>query len=644
MSSYQPISISRSGSQDPALGPDTYWLRFGNDEEDDLATTEDVTEILENLYNIDPCVDTGTDEEQAQEETEEAEPPADPLELFKAARSIWEKNLSACRAALAGNYTATVKIYRSHPREPYKLVLSAGEVTKTVISSEAVNTTINIQSASSVELEYPVVGGMSAGWLGLVIGENGAVSAPEIKRQGNRLYWAGSITGTIRVIYTTTVDVVTVDVQGVPFFDGSDGGEAQDVKILAFYHLMVFEGQINKPAADETITPGALKQICGYNNTGTLDTIDDKKPLPIPPPDDDAEYGCLTPSPYLSLASTYKELCCEVKQIEACLLYTARHTGGIEIDQETARQLQLLNPRTSFRPVSPAGAEGCGTKFFHLKVAQKNCCAETEPLSASPENPATMQIGVKTRVCFIGGESRKRWRVTRGTFPDGRTEKYSSNQCEEVVAIGCMTVSVTVSDNCTSATAEIAVSGAQPLQLVWQEQPVAPGAIVMFYASGGVPPYTGWNSDKLIYIGDGTDGIFEAPADFCGTANVSVNDQCMATESVPVQSTNGYWELVPEASLACAWQGASSAGATKLTGKDYEVFTSGYWLRTSIGNPPDSMYCNPGHSLGSLESYCADLGGWREPGIGCCLIRNEELVCIDVGEFITYYYQWSCNE
>lgn len=652
MTEFTTLRINRAAPTIPGLADPSYWLRIEQDQEEDLVTQGEVAEMLDKLYDLDPCI--VVEEENPDAEPEEQEAP-DQEKLYKTAKEVFGGDLMACQSALAGDYTAVIKVYRSHPDEAYKLVLSAGDVTGTVPTQEERIDTMPVSSATSIELEYPVSGSIAAGWLGAVIGETGIIAAPEIKRRGNLLYWDAQATGTVRAEYTTEYDRVTVDVPGVPSSPGSDVGESQDVKIVAFYHFMVFQGEISKPDEDNTVTAGDLKQLCGYNKSGQLDVLeDDDEPLQEPP--EPPKYGCQKDNPDLGVPATYKKLCCEAKAppFITCLLWTTPNSASGKLEQETIDKYLAINKNTEFIPVTPRGAEGCGTIYYHLRVDRKNCCADVIPLSPHPDNPTSIGAGDVKLMQVLNGrldDAGMLWRASGGLFFENGLNQIRATRGVNVYAPTenfCAVGTVRVDDGCSVVSMTLDnESPPTALTIPPADRVASPGMEFNITGEGGLPDYH-WaveDGDVTLLGSVGSSALFLAGPDFCGSATITLTDGCAAIATCIVRSTLGYWRYVDADPYTTHCE--FPAAAREVADADYNI-AGGKYRAHKYDNfqSPCGVGINPcgdgNYIIGlSHESLCAQSGGiWREDK-RCYL---GESCWISGGHYIDRLQEWVCSE
>jgi len=111
------VTYSSDASEFPS---EEYWLRIEQDKEEDLITVGEVAEVLDALYDLNPCYGEPTNSE-----AEPSEPPTEE-KLVEVAKV--QLDLEECRRLKSGMYTALVNIYRSHPNEPYVLYVDVGAI------------------------------------------------------------------------------------------------------------------------------------------------------------------------------------------------------------------------------------------------------------------------------------------------------------------------------------------------------------------------------------------------------------------------------------------------------------------------------------------------------------------------------------
>ena len=488
MSEYLAMRILRANPSTTAGSGDRFWLRIVQEEKDDRLTPADAAQLADALYDIDPCLDP-------------ADPPAAPEpvtedKLYRTAADVFGYDLAGCRAALSGEYSETVKVIRSHPRleppEPYELELSAGEVVSTVTVRESVAAIIDVSGATSADLEYPVVVDKASPedlkkvkfyWQGDVIGETGLIAPPVIDRTGNTIYWEGVASGSINARYPTEYDMVTIRVPGVPLVAGSEVGSAQDIRILAYWHMMVFPGEITKPTEDNTVSKGDMRLLCGYLDDTFLPTIpgvdgtqtggssssqvadDDQSGEAGQEPDD--PYGCMDwGTGIYAQKETYAQICCNYPDFEpySCIQRHERRPGASSLSQDIidkyTNAAKESEAQVEFIPVSPDDPDGCGVVIWRLWINPNSCCDEATPIVWDDDNSVEVLAPETSGVVFVtGGISPYKW-VIRGvgfSFSGGHREETTNTPYTTVYASAssCGSAPITVTDNCTLAASAV---------------------------------------------------------------------------------------------------------------------------------------------------------------------------------------------
>lgn len=443
---------------------DPWWLRIEQDHPDDRVTTGEIAELVDTLYDLNPCVDTAEAESEKQED-EENQPTA--ADLLAAAKAAYDANgaagrsgrgdLAACQQKMSGDYTAQLKIVRSHQSEGYKLVFGVeqGEVkiVETVIIDDEIDTTIDISDQESVTLDYPIAAGFHASWQGQVIGDEDSVSpAPAIKRTGNTLFWGGgSLTGSLRAVYQTVYDLVTIEVPGKPKFDGATMGDNQDVNVLAFYHRLVFTGEVSPPPVDEGADQKTLGELCDWSDLDLPPEGDDE---PTEPPADEAEYGCIAPAEGLANPAFYEAVCCHAaSNLPSCAVHASPKPGK-DLDQETKDAIIASHDGpVEFISVGP-GPLGCGKIFRRQQVNPRNCCDEAPPIVV-PDLDRVVGDNSQITLSVQGGKDGLwHWSVRHiGAYLDrNRTTQDAVTSGPSVTMYTtdvCGTIHVSVTDGCT---------------------------------------------------------------------------------------------------------------------------------------------------------------------------------------------------
>lgn len=482
MNQYQTLRITRAPENNISAAGDRYWLRIVQPSKesgaDDAITTGEAAALADTLYNIDPCLEPDEQLEALAEITEE--------KLNQSAADVFGGDLEACRAALSGDYTEQIKIIRSHPDEeppePFQLELSAGRVASSGQRRETVTALLSINGQSSIDLEYPVVvnkntpveqQGVTFAWIGDVIGTSGLIDPPKIERSGNTIYWDGEATGQVKAKYPTLYDVATVEVPGQPTAVVGVGN-AQNVKVLAYWHMMVFPGDISAPVTDDTVSKGAMQQLCGYmaqspayitqptggtGGTSSSEATTDPDPEPDES-DDDSIYGCQTNdhSPFDSPAY-YKKVCCDNMpgDINTCPESRIRRPGGVGMSKADIEKYTSGTGNVEFIPCAPDAKEGCGSVIMRMWVPKKNCCDEVAPLEWDHESSVEVIAPSSNGMVYVlNGKRPVTWSVRgRGFFTNSaRTQREATTTVGNLRiytdSTACGVGYVTADDGCST--------------------------------------------------------------------------------------------------------------------------------------------------------------------------------------------------
>lgn len=666
-----------------AVPTDPWWLRIDQEKEDDRATTAEVAELVDTLYDLNPCVET---EETGAPATEKAEPT--PTDLLAASKKAYAKagqrtaDLAACKQGMEGNYTAQLKIVRSHQSEGYRLVfgVAAGKVKieSTIVTNEEIDTVIDIAGASEYTLEFPVAAAFHASWQGSVSGDKGSISPPPvIKRLGNTLFWdGGSVTGSIRVVYQTIYDLVTVSVPGKPKFAGATVGDPQDATVLAFFHRLIFSGQVSPPPTDDSADQATLGELCDWSDSET--PPDDDPEPPEPPPVDGPKIGCLTPDQRLANPAYYEQKCCTPPPfgLPDCAVSAASKPGKGLDPAVMAQIIAGHDGPVEFIAVGP-GPQGCGRIFTRQRVQPKSCCDEVVPMSPRSDNPTSISPGGAVILHVLDGRENVEWLwMASGGLLFANNQSSIITLSRDVYVYApvegfCASAVVLVDDGCTVLNLPLENLGVEVLEIQDLGGPVAPGSSFWLEAIGGLSPFY-WSpeGDLSLISGQGLrSALFSAAEEFCGSATVQVSDGCTAMASTVVRSTAGHWEpILNPADTNGYWCDCDEAAgppeqlpsdggylkyATEKNGYRC-VYTIRYSFPSWLENCVEATYCNGADVAGILAmacesgalsnySYPPDLFHDTRP---CCLLEPHG-VGGDLQLYLSTYlliqkFQWVC--
>ncbi len=484
---------------------DPYWLTIEQIKTDDKATLADVATVVDAMFNLSPCADTSktgtttttTDTTIPDDSITDAQIIEMRDKLLSGASDVLDPG--SCKVLLSGDFTTNIKIIRSHPDTPYALRLSTAgslldalkmqtpvssgpKIIETVKKSEFITLTIDVKSATSAILTYPVlpyptaspVGSvsisdgydltspsvtlsLSASWLGWVVRDDGNnIENPTIYALHNTLFWdGGAVTGTIRATFYTTYDLVEILVPGVLQQGSTTVGQTQECTILAFYHFLVYSGNASAPAVDTTTSADVKTGVCTPQVVTGVDLTPPATPKEFP---DKSEYGCQYRKTELGSREMFKKLCCHYPggTPSTCAeSWDAKPAKGMSAADKADLNAKHLGD-AQFMAVPPCGAEGCGKIITSVIRKQHKCCLERPKVewdsSSSIETIAPSHSGY---VFVIGGDPPYDWKIQGTGFSlNGDYLRIVTTDVPYVrvfaASFACGYAPITVSDNCTS--------------------------------------------------------------------------------------------------------------------------------------------------------------------------------------------------
>lgn len=499
------LTQTLSTSLSPASGTssstsNTYWLRMEQITGDDKASTAEVAKIVDEFYSIDPCV--------VPEDPEEPENPdyrnpdgatLDDLLILAKSRI----DLAECERRKSGDYTARVKVIRSHltpeKENVYTLKPSVGTVTKKVKTNETITLTLNIKEQDNVRLDYPILHKDgedwpgTAKWLGSVwTEEDGAIPPPTITGSESDLSWEVNCTGTLLVEFPTTYDIVTVEIPGLPSIN-SGLGSVRDCTLRAFYRLQVYETTVTAANTDTTANDYSLSALCGWSSLtpsgygpgssgtgvsgGTEDGDGDGDGEGDDEEGDGPELGCIEEETTLSNREFYKKMCCAYPTFDLpdCATYaTLKPAEGLTDEDKTAyrRNNDRDNiSRIEFVAVGP-GPEGCGRILTTQTVKQRNCCEDITDLEwnydlsayiVSPSSYVDVYVKNGARPLLWKLRGRGFWVNKEYTRREIATAENRLRIYADATACGFCTI--TVDDDCTMIQSQVRSTQGQWVQI-----------------------------------------------------------------------------------------------------------------------------------------------------------------------------------
>jgi hypothetical protein len=391
------LLINYADSDAESTAPCKYWCRLAVDGSDEKLTVAAAAKMVDDLYNRNPCVPA---------EDQEPVPDAEVTDIEDAGKVL---NVDLCAQLKSGDYTTKIRVIKSHPDTPHTSVIVGPGTIKSTVPTEAVVTyTVDVETAESATLLYPVVtGDFEAVWTG--------ISGPEIKRHCEELTWEGVTTGKLTITHPTKYDLATVEVPGVPKYEGSDRGDPQEFELLVFYNHQTYKEQFESPLDYDSIS-----EVCGWYSSSVTVPEDPEDPYPEPPPDPEDPCQETVMDRY---NTSYKpgtqpfddDKCCGDLPVmnSDCMVMKVGTVQSKEMSPEVRAYYENLGDycyaglctpvsAVEFVAVGPAPGETCGDIINETVVQQRNCCEDVLPITdiVYPEVIADYSYGY---IGFFGG-------------------------------------------------------------------------------------------------------------------------------------------------------------------------------------------------------------------------------------------------
>jgi hypothetical protein len=658
--------------------PCKYWCRLAVDGGDEKLTVAAAAKMVDDLYNRNPCVPA---------EEQEPVPDAEVTDIEDAGDVL---NVDLCAQLKSGDYTTKIRVIKSHPDVPHTSVIVGPGTIKSIVPTDATVTyTVDVETAESATLLYPVVAeDFEAVWTG--------ISGPETKQHCEELTWEGVTTGRLTITHPTKYDLVTVEVPGVPKYEGSDRGDPQEFELLVFYNHQTYKEQFESPLDYDSIS-----EVCGWYSSSVTIPEDPENPYPEPPPEPEDPCQETVMDRY---NTSYKpgtqdfdnDKCCGVPPVmgSECMSMKVGTVPSKGMSPEAMAYWRakseycyagLCTPvsAVSFVAVGPAPGETCGDVIHETIVKDRDCCEFIEPITAHPDNPTIIQSPGAVNLCVMGGGPILKWETGCGlyfkdVYGNHVTTLYVTNPppspccvrvfSPEVVCQGC---AVQVSDDCTVISLQLEGDSSSP-EIPGDNHVVAPGGYIYLYVIGGIPPYY-WRSGTtdLVLLTDPTlpQATFQASDSFCGTASVFVMDSCARESPALIMSTLGVMILIPHEPCGqppppppgFSWP-YNDAESTEYTHNGYRVALGRMYRLLVVGcSTQDSLPCPPGtHFSPEFNDWliyrCNILyppggsGGYSGEVVypGCCVgtpptdpdSKAYNVFC----ETVQFVQKWSCDE
>jgi len=526
--------------------------------EPDIATLGEVAELLESLYDIDPCTDIVT---QPEEGVEVINPPFS-FETFEQVIANQFK-LPVCSTDTAGNWDTQVKVIISNIGDSYRLNLSNGMVTRTVVTEEVIRLNIDIDKESGTLLQYPILGRSEDvfQWNGSVINEDGTgVVPPEIVQLGNSLNWDGEFTGSLTVEYMTRYDLVDVLVYGE--VDYSLG----KCTATCFYDGLVDSLELEQPEVDED-EESDVSSFC----------LPEEAPLEQGSGSVDFVKG--EPKPWWIIKRMNWKCQCSGEY--------SHYTYSNEPTQEDEDGNDYRFPAKIEDEFG--GYIDCGeiNETLHSEEFYIETCCESPPDTNFKEDPV---YGLPRCVTL--------YRKNGGGKPFEREEEYKDRYGSQLRLIGvtpedgdCGVIKTTqVIDfyNCCDGVSVIEWDSDSSPEVL----PSNSGVTV--YINGGIAPYTWTISSNNVFFSNTLKKIkttypfvnIYANSDFCGAASIKVTDGCSTVNEVLRSDLGSWYYLNNECELAGDFAGNAEGlfSATRIHGKykQIENVVRNVWSRVVV--------------------------------------------------------------
>lgn len=372
------------------------------------------------------------------------------------------------------SYRVTIKVFRSHHDELYKLQMANGTAGPATMMRGRVIKTVNVKNQTHITLDNPIVHHRPV--QAPVVAWQGA-NGGKINIKGNTLYWDLPFTGTLRAEFDTEWDEVTITVTGDPadrqmisgsgqawfgtgWYSGTETGDEIDdyqnvqCSVLAFYHYQYEELTLSKPEKDESTTETDQLNICHF----VVKTVDGEASDPgeadpnakckqhinetvicqcdgeeksnnhyemVPCPAGVANGATLRGSVG---RTTYKDCGYRDKandpayyEDQCCPLPDDYAGGGLPLCMEVVTRFSGAGQKdlnqtnyphgTEFITVSPANGQ-CGEHTVKQEVKSNNCCVGVPALDWDEDFSAEI-IGQNSSatVCVTGGKMPITWKV-----------------------------------------------------------------------------------------------------------------------------------------------------------------------------------------------------------------------------------------
>lgn len=451
-----------------------HWISLEQETVSEAATYEETSEVIDELFELDPCNPDPSDEEQVESTEERDQKRAEMLEKLKKIIS-GEIKTKLCEDA-QGKFVALVRVYRSHQDIPYNLNYMACTFLSQVSGRiKNLNENFPVENATSLEMDLPYEAA-TAEWSGKVLNSSGEVDPPpDLVVTTGGIFWGRPVTGTIRVVAQFPYDLIEVEAS----VEGSE--------MLAFYEKSVDQVEIEAPPEDEKTTElctkigsidvpsetgdcfieKTIRTLCKCTkNQNGIDRIlvatgcpEGVAPGSIVRREDAVEYVGCGEEEEVHDPDYYKDKCCEYPPSINFLPYCKKvysPFGGRVTSEDMERLRKLFDGDAKLIGVGPKQSP-CGTHTREQKVKAKNCCDGVPDIVHDTENSTELIARLSDGDVYItGGIGPFTWKVRgKGFYVDyQRVHRdkitYSRKLTIYTNSTCCGSAVVYVSDGCSS--------------------------------------------------------------------------------------------------------------------------------------------------------------------------------------------------
>lgn len=560
------------------------------DYEDPSATQGEVANLIDSLYDIDPC--SATVEAENLPDVW-GDPDVETFDLIVQE----EMPPEFCDVTEDSMYTTTLLLTMSNPSIDYKLIIDDGVILRTRLVTKEVEDRVVVENAKGYTLKYRVNDSLDYVWINKITLIGGSSSVVLDKTNRRSLTWEASISGTLEVKYETSYYEIDVAIPGY-------NGFMTDAKATVFYNMLVDDTDIKKPDVD-TDKSYSKYRWCAQSEF-------DKEIVTVPFPDHDVDCFYEVTTNYLCECSKeiyttrvtrsyttcpertrcydlqtkcekilgykthikyvdcnevdgdinnpefYEEKCCatpsdnEVSLPSCVRKYSITTLTGLDPAVEADLKAKYKGVEVNFIGVYPEDGF-CGETIVEQKLVARQCC-ENPPELYFTQTVDSSNRNEKHTFCADGGVPPYEWSVG-----DNMTVKESSEKCGLVTFTNCFCYddTVVVTDSCGQYVQHTVTASESCDELFYDDVSsgtvVADNSSVTVYVDGGAPPFTisvsgqnfFTNSARTEYQRTQDSRSFTIyTTDACGFCSITITEDCGQSVSGGVLSTSGEWVRV----------------------------------------------------------------------------------------------------